>query len=128
LNAFNFFDDKKSRKLSEHVVINGEKAIGLTIIRRVTVIRYHLSITHKGIRYDETFNDIEEAKRAYVNLKNQFANVNHTIVRNGDGIAILRCVNTKGILVDDETYLKYYTQSCFLIHGYPGVIFFTNLC
>ncbi len=45
------------------------------------------------------------------------------ISRNENGIALLACTNTQGVLVDDDIYLKYAHCSCNLneIGGYPRI-------
>ncbi len=44
------------------------------------------------------------------------------IQRNSDGVAILPCLRTLGVLVDDDVYLKYVSQKCWLSSpDYPTI-------
>jgi hypothetical protein len=111
------------RKTAEHVEINGVKAKGLTFFpNKQKPYRILLTIDNKV--YTKTFKNIEEAKTEYLKLKalQNIPKPPPEIPRNSDGIAILPCLHTSGVLVDDDTFLKYYSISCYLCAtSYPGL-------
>jgi hypothetical protein len=113
------------RKTAENVEINGVKAKGLTFFpNKQKPYRILLTINEKV--YTKTFKNIEEAKTEYLKLKvlQNIPKPPPKIPRNSNGIAILPCLNTSGVLVDDDTFLKYYSISCYLsATSYPGLRF-----
>jgi hypothetical protein len=101
-----------------YVLIDGKPARGLTKIGQ----KYKLSVCPKGKPRQYIFATLEEAKSKYLEMKNPPKKSPVNIPRNDQGVAILPCTNTSGVLVDDDVYLKYYTQSCWLTgDGYPTI-------
>jgi hypothetical protein len=104
-----------------YVLIDGKPARGLTKIGQ----KYKLSVCPKGKSRQYIFATLEEAKAKYLELKTPQEKIPvqpMNIPRNEQGIAILPCTNTLGVFVDDDVYLKYYAQSCWLTgDAYPSV-------
>jgi hypothetical protein len=111
------------QKKTNLVLIHGKKAPGLTMRKNVHGYTYRIDMKIEGVRHHETFKNLEEATTKYLILKNltQTIKITPTIPRNADGIALLACTNTTGILVDDDIYLRYHDRGCYLANGYPMI-------
>ncbi len=104
-----------------YVLIDNKPARGLTMIGS----KYKLTTYPQGKFRQYIFPTLEEAKEKYLELRNVQEKIplqTINIPRNEQGTAILPCTNTLGVLVDDDIYLKYYNQSCWLTSdGYPTI-------
>jgi hypothetical protein len=115
----------KPRPPTNNVEIDGKKAKGLSIVKRNNKQCYRLSLRVNGIVHNKIYKDINEAKKEYIKLRNMInITPKPTIImeRNSQGIAILPCTNTIGVLVDDDIFLKYSSQKCSLSTDYPNVV------
>jgi hypothetical protein len=114
-----------------NVIINGERAIGLTLLTRNKRIVYNLQMQFQGVRHKKQFTNLEEAKVEYLRLKTLRDNIVPEVVpeikvedikRNADGVAVLVCGKTEA-LVDDDVYLQYFSAPRGINgQGYPRIM------
>ncbi len=115
----------KQRSPTNNVEIDGKKAKGLSIVKRNNKECFRLSLRVNGVVHNKVYKDINEAKTAYIKLRNVIDTTPKPVInmlRNSQGIAILPCTNTFGVLVDDDTFFKYSSQKCNLSAIYPSVL------
>jgi hypothetical protein len=112
------------------VEINGEKAIGLIQTEKDGVVIYNLRWKKNGKTPKlKMFSNLELAKKAWLLLHPPNSVENVTIVRNAQGIAILPCLRTHGIKVDDDIFIKYYGKAMQLKSpNYPTLTINRKLC
>ncbi len=118
------------RQSTVRVEINGEKAIGLIQSVKHGITFYVLKWKVNGKPKTKRFQDEKLAKEAWLDMHpppNSIDNV--VIIRNADGIAMLPCLHTNGILVDDDIFIKYYGKTMHLKSpNYPTLSINGKLC
>ena len=112
------------KQAPKNVEIDGKKCKGFFIIHKDKNTCYTIQLSVKGKTQRFTSKDLDVATKKYSEWKS-LANTNDPveIQRNDNGIALLPCKNTCGVLVDDDIYLKFINQSCWSTNGkdYPTV-------
>jgi len=112
------------KNMPKYVQVDGKDIRGLTINRHSEGISYMVRWTNKatGKTYCKAYRDLQEAFHAHAETHRPLPKTNINIERNQNGIAVLPCTGSFGVLVDDDVYLKYHSQKCWLgAGGYPAI-------
>jgi hypothetical protein len=135
-------DFKVFVRKTHDLVINGEKMPGLSIIKKEgKPFGYTISIKYKNFKRRTTSKYLKNALLLYNKWQQELKDIklqelidiaNTPILRNKDGVAILKCYNGKtkthdDVLVDDDVYTRFITKSCYSDGFYP-TINYNNRC